>query len=153
MLTALNYPVVCCRVVSLHYFGRSKLFQLDGQTDQLIAGIRNSMKALALEMKAGVINAESVQRAKLDEYNATGAPLAVFDVIKFSSRHPRPVSRQLQVTEKFVVEKDSSGFSFVSFHAHSDVYAIVRSWRDPREFKVSCRRCYTVSNGHEEPSR
>lgn len=126
-------------MVALHYFGRSKLFQLDGQTDQLVAGIRNSMKALALEMKAGPVNAESVQRAKLDAYNATGAPLAVFDVIKFSSRHPRPVSRQLQVTEKFVVEKDSSGFSFVSFHAHSDVYAIVRSWRDPREFKVSMR--------------
>lgn len=53
---------------------------------QLLAGIRNMMKGLAIEMKQATVSVETIQRSKLDQYNATGAPLGVFDVVKFSAR-------------------------------------------------------------------
>jgi hypothetical protein len=69
-------------------------------------------------------------------YAALGSGVSVFDVSKTTRRHPRPVPRQLHITEDCIVEKDSSGFQYVSCQRVSAVYALVRSWGNPREFTI-----------------
>ena len=69
-------------------------------------------------------------------YAALGSGVSVFDVSKTTRRHPRPVPRQLHITEDCIVEKDSSGFQYVACQRVSAVYALVRSWGNPREFTI-----------------
>jgi hypothetical protein len=105
------------------------------------------------KLRSHIAQVDVVARARLDAYASTGVAVAVYDVTKFSSRYKyeycvrtqyqylwyrfqRSVSRQLHITEHFVVERDSSGVQFNSFRRLSNIYAIVRSWNDPREFTV-----------------
>ncbi|CAM9130814.1 unnamed protein product, partial [Ectocarpus fasciculatus] len=69
-------------------------------------------------------------------YYKTGLAVSTFNVNKVTRRSNRLVPRQMHITELFVVEKDSSGFQFVSCQKISDIYAVVRSWSNPREFTI-----------------
>jgi hypothetical protein len=42
----------------------------------------------------------------------------------------------MHLAEEYLVEKDSSGFQYVSYQPISSIYAIVRSWNNPREFTI-----------------
>jgi len=69
-------------------------------------------------------------------YTNTGLAVSVFDVNKFTKRYSRAMPRQMHITENYIVEKDVSGFQFVSFQKISSIYSIVRNWNSPREFTI-----------------
>jgi hypothetical protein len=69
-------------------------------------------------------------------YSSLGAGISSFDVNKNTRRCPRSMPRQMLISEKHIIEKDASGFKYVSFRRISSVYAIVRSWKNPREFTI-----------------
>lgn len=117
--------------------GRAKLFFLS-EIESLCAGISHQIKQIGIS-SLSMLTGQDINDALLARtasYNATGAPVSVFDVNKSTKRSVRPVPRQLHVTEEFIVEKDASGFQFVSFQRVRTIYAIVRSWTNPREFTI-----------------
>lgn len=81
-------------------------------------------------------NLAEVLSERSGRYAALGSGISVFDVSKSTRRNPRPVPRQMHITEECIVEKDSSGFQYVSCQKVSSVYALVRSWSNPREFTI-----------------
>jgi hypothetical protein len=117
--------------------GRAKVFFLD-DIDALMNGCKFQVRQLGIDsitfMPGTSIN--DVLQARSQSYSITGAPVSSFDVNKLTRRSLRPMPRQLNVTEEFIVEKDASGFQFVSFHKISMVYALVRSPSNPREFTI-----------------
>ncbi|KAJ1420992.1 hypothetical protein B484DRAFT_399676 [Ochromonadaceae sp. CCMP2298] len=79
---------------------------------------------------------QSMVSLRANAYAAIPAAVSVFDVNKSTRRTARPVPRQLHVSEEHLLEKDASGFQFVSFQRIDSIYALVRSWDNPREFSV-----------------
>lgn len=79
---------------------------------------------------------ETQQASKKAVANALGASISVFDVNKNSRRQGRLVPRQMHITEDSIIERDAAGFRFVSARSMTNIYALVRSWANPREFTV-----------------
>ena len=125
------------RAFFLEASGRSKVFIVDDMT-ALVNGFRGQLKQLGLEKVQITTNkkAEEITALRVQRYAATGLGVAQFDVSKVTKRSARPVPRQMHVTESFVIEKDLSGFQYVSFQRVTSIYAIVRSWTSPREFTI-----------------
>lgn len=116
--------------------GRTKIFFVE-DVEKIISASKFQLKMVGLEVPVvrnfelqGVIN----QRNGV--YAAIPAAVSVFDVSKLTRRSIRPVPRQMHISEDFIVEKDASGFQFSSFQRIDSVYAIVRSWTNPREFAI-----------------
>ena len=75
-----------------------------------------------------------IQRNNL--YLSLPIAISIFHVSKITKRSLRPISRQLHITEEYIIEKDSSGFQFSSFQRIDNIYAIVRNWKNNREFTI-----------------
>lgn len=122
----------CCKAS-----GRDKVFFVE-DLDSLITGCKYQLRQLGIDSVTFLSGQEvnSVLSERNASYVATGAAVSVFDVNKSTRRSLRPIPRQMHVTEEFIVEKDASGFQFASFHNVRSVYAIVRSWSNPREFTI-----------------
>ena len=63
-------------------------------------------------------------------------PISTFEITKFSSRHTRPVARQLQINEEYLVEKDSAGFVTHSYRRLTSIFCIVRHSNNNREYTI-----------------
>lgn len=117
--------------------GRAKIFFCE-DLESVITGCKYQLKQLGIDsinfLTGQDIN--DVLSSRTASYVATGAAVSVFDVNKSTRRSLRPVPRQMHVTEEYIVEKDASGFQFVAFQKVRSVYAIVRSWSNPREFTI-----------------
>ena len=119
--------------------GRMKFFLVTHCKD-LLSGCRDQIAALSLKKTSAIMIVDFIlpdEIARRNEINnITRAAVSVFDVSKSTRRSVRPVSRQMHVTEEFIVEKDSSGFQNVSYQRIDCIYAIVRSWSSPRDFTI-----------------
>lgn len=132
------------------YSGRTKIFYMQN-LDRLIQVCKSQIKQLGMDKVPYVPNqtVSVIMKHRLEAYSSIPAAVSVFDVNKFTRRSPRPLSRQLHISEEFVTEMDASGFQFVSFQPVGMVYALVRSWDNPREFTIEyndgSHRRYTCS--------
>lgn len=125
-----------CKGVFVRYAGRRKVFIVPDMM-QLIAGCKAQLRQLGIEsVKFVNLTIKDVVTSRITDYNSTGTAVAVFDVNKSTRRFARMMPRQIHLTEEFVIEKDSSGFQYVSYHPVSSIYALVRSWTNPREFTI-----------------
>ena len=121
------------------YSGRTKIFYVE-QVEALVKSCKDQVRQLGLEANdITFVSGQDIQKAmsgRQYKYNNTGAAIATFDVNKTSGRHLRPLPRQMHITEEYIVEKDASGFTFVSARKIAHIYAIVRSWDNQREFTI-----------------
>lgn len=125
-----------CKGVFIRYGGRRKVFIVPDMM-QFIAGCKTQLKQIGIEsVKFVNLVIKDVVASRITDYNATGTAVAIFDVNKSTRRFARMMPRQIHLTEEFVIEKDSSGFQYVSYHPVSSIYALVRSWTNPREFTI-----------------
>ena len=109
------------------------------------------MKSLGISTQSFTeSNVNEIIALRKKNYASTGSAVAVFDVNKSTRRSPRPLPRQMHITEDYVVEKDASGFQYASYQKITAIYAIVRSWNNPREFTIEYEdgssRMYTSAN-------
>jgi hypothetical protein len=124
------------QAVFFDYSGRIKIFYVPdlsaflGSCNTQLAQIGISVKIVPGQ------NLQEIVKIRLSSYASTGLAVSVFNVNKQTARSTRLVPRQLHITELFIVEKDISGFQFVSSHTLSSVYAVVRCWNDPRKFTI-----------------
>ncbi|RYH32347.1 J domain-containing protein [archaeon] len=132
------------------YSGRTKIFYMQN-LDRLIQVCKGQIKQLGMDKVPYVPNqtVSVIMKYRLEAYSSIPAAVSVFDVNKYTRRSPRPLSRQLHISEEFVTEMDASGFQFVSFQPVSMIYALVRSWDNPRQFTIEyndgSHRKYTCS--------
>ncbi len=78
-----------------------------------------------------------VARRNAVQGSVTGAgAICSFDATKHSSRHGRPMPRQIQINEEYIVEKDSSGFQTVAYYRLNSIFSLVRGWNNSREFSI-----------------
>lgn len=125
------------QAVYFAFSGRVKIFYLE-DVDNFLTLCRNQLKQVGMEnvpFAKDLLLSEAV-KFRYNTYTQTGAAVSVFDVTKQTNRNTRMVPRKMYLTEKFVVEKDVSGFQYVSFRKMEAVYAVVRSWTNPREFCI-----------------
>lgn len=125
------------RACFFEHSGRIKVFFLS-ETDSFIHGAKTQIAKLGIESLPIYTNQNlnDVIKKRQVATAAVGNAVSVFSVTKKTLRSQRLVSRQMHLTEKYVVEKDMSGFQIVSYQKLNTIYAIVRSWQNPREFTI-----------------
>jgi DnaJ family protein C protein 13 len=126
------------RAIFFEASGRTKVFYVD-DLHVLATGFKGQVKQLGLEKSVQVVTGKvlnDIVSFRMAKYQATGLGVATFDVSKITKRSARPVPRQMHVTEAYIIEKDLSGFQYVSFQKVTSIYAIVRNWTTPREFTI-----------------
>ena len=119
------------------YSDRIKIFYVS-DLSQVMSGIGASLKQIGIDsikMSKGQHVIDTI-KARASCFSNTGSPVAVFSVNKQTLRSNRLMPRQMHITELFIVEKDASGFQFVSYQAVSSIYSVVRSWSNPRKFTI-----------------
>ena len=104
--------------------GRIKVF-FTGDLAGVTGAIRMSLKQVGLTQNIKFISGQNINetisyRNRL--YQECGLAISVFDVNKVTQRSMRPMPRQLHVTEDFILEKDLSGFQYVSFQKITSIY-------------------------------
>lgn len=125
-----------CKGVFIRYAGRRKVFIVPDMLP-FIAGCKTQLRQIGIDsVKFVNLVIKDVVASRITDYNATGTAVAIFDVNKSTRRFARMMPRQIHLTEEFVIEKDSSGFQYVSYHPVSSIYALVRSWTNPRELTI-----------------
>eukprot|EP00602_Paraphysomonas_sp_CaronLab_P011509 CAMPEP_0185040382 /NCGR_PEP_ID=MMETSP1103-20130426/38364_1 /TAXON_ID=36769 /ORGANISM="Paraphysomonas bandaiensis, Strain Caron Lab Isolate" /LENGTH=2494 /DNA_ID=CAMNT_0027579655 /DNA_START=336 /DNA_END=7820 /DNA_ORIENTATION=+ len=125
------------QAVFFEYSGRIKIFYV-ADLSMFLSGCTTQLNQIGIS-KVKLIPGQSlieVVRKRAATYANTGAAVSVFNVNKKTSRSSRLIPRQLHITELYIVEKDVSGFQYVSFQKLEWVYAVVRSWSDPRMFTI-----------------
>ena len=118
--------------------GRIKIFFANDMKN-IINSAKAMLQQIGLLNQVTFMNNQNVNeiiKIRSQKYLDCGLALATFDVNKITKRAMRPMPRQMHITEDFIVEKDLSGFQFVSFHKITSVYSIVRNWTSPREFTI-----------------
>jgi len=118
--------------------GRIKIFLVQDLM-AIMNSIQKAIQKLGNTKTVQVLNSQKVNdiiTIRSTSYSNTGLAVSVFDVNKFTKRYSRAMPRQLHITESYIVEKDVSGFQFVSFQKISSIYSIVRNWNSPREFTI-----------------
>ena len=119
--------------------GRTKIF-VSEHYHFLLTGCQDQINLLSLKKGTTIqfnpSNLIDLINERNLKYSRTGSAVSTFDVSKITRRSSRPVSRQLHINEEYILEKDSSGFQYVSYQTVCSVYAIVRSWTSPREFTI-----------------
>ena len=118
--------------------GRIKIF-LVNDLQSIMTACQKSTQKLGLGKGVSFLTGQKVNEIinlRNTSYANTGLAVSVFDVNKFTKRYSRPMPRQMHITENYIVEKDVSGFQFVSFQKISSIYSIVRNWNSPREFTI-----------------
>ena len=73
---------------------------------------------------------------RISIYYTISLPIATFDVNKHSNRYTRPIARQLHICETAVIEKDSSGYQYMSYHNISSIALLIRHSNNIREFSI-----------------
>jgi hypothetical protein len=138
------------RTFFFEYSGRTKIFSTNN-VEQIIQACKTQLRQLGQEgvrFLAGQ-SFDAVLQYRMDLYAAIPAPVSIFDVSKYTRRSARPLSRQLHISEEFVTEMDGSGFQATSFQSVQQIYALVRSWDNSREFSIEyndgSRRVYSCS--------
>lgn len=123
--------------VFFEYSGRIKIFFVSDMP-AFLSGCGTQLSRMGMSSCKIVPNLtlNEIIRKRSSSYSATGAAVSVFNVNKKTSRSSRLIPRQMHITELYIVEKDVSGFQFVSFQKLEWVYAVVRSWSDPRMFTI-----------------
>lgn len=138
------------RALFFEYSGRVKVFYLP-EADKISSDVKLQLKSLGISTQPfKECNVNEIIALRKKNYSSTGSAVAVFDVNKITRRAPRPLPRQMHITEDYVVEKDASGFQYASYQKITAIYAIVRSWNNPREFTIEYQdgssRMYTSAN-------
>jgi hypothetical protein len=124
------------QAVFFDYSGRIKIFFVP-DLNLFLNSCASQLSQIGITVK--ILTAQNLQeivKIRLSSYASTGLAVSVFNVNKQTARSSRLVPRQLHITEMYIVEKDVSGFQFVSSHPLSAVYAVVRCWSDPRKFTI-----------------
>lgn len=137
--------------IIFEYSGRMKVFLINQNMGVFINNCKISSKTIGIDsivyQTNHTIAAALSQRNKV--YASLGAAISTFDVNKISKRYSRSVPRQFHVTEEYIIEKDASGFQYISYQKIKNIYALVRHWLNPREFTIECfdgtSRSYTSS--------
>lgn len=119
------------------YSGRTKVFSTP-DFNALATGCKSQLRNVGLDQVPVMLNQtlSAVITYRSNAYANTGSSVALFDVNKTTKRSLRPVPRQFLISENYIVEKDASGFRFVSFQKVVNIYALVRSWTNQREFTI-----------------
>lgn len=117
--------------------GRIKIFILH-DLQNFISGCKSMLRSLGLENIefATNISMTTAMQDRTNYYCNTGSAVAVYSVNKVTRRSLRPMPRQLHVACDFLIEKDSSGFQYISCQKISSVYALIRSWSNQRELSI-----------------
>ena len=119
------------------YSERIKIFYVS-DLNQVMTGIGACLKQIGIcnvKMSKGQSVVETIKlRSKC--FSNVGSPVAVFNVNKQTNRSNRLIPRQLHLTELYIVEKDASGFQYVSYRPVNSIYSVVRSWSNPRKFTI-----------------
>ena len=126
------------KALFFEYSGRIKVFILEDRFDEVIAQVEIQLRGVGLSSIQISTNKtyDEIINIRKGMYDIIGASVAVFDVHKISHRHHRPTSRQLHITEEFILEKDSSGNFHSSCHRLHKIYALVRIWDNAKQFKI-----------------
>ena len=82
---------------------------------------------------------------RISIYYTLSLPIATFDVNKHSNRYTRPIARQLHICETAVIEKDPSGYQYISYHNISSITLLIRHSNNIREFSIQ----YDNSNSNK----
>jgi DnaJ family protein C protein 13 len=124
------------KVLFFQVSNRIKIFSID-DLSRILGSIKEYINQIGMKnLSVASANANDIVVLRKSQFSNVGTAVSVFDVNKFTRRYPRPIARQLHVTEDYLVEKDASGFQLVSFQKISTMYAIVRCWSNPREFTI-----------------
>lgn len=142
--------------ILFEYAERVKIFVLN-DVNHFISGCKVLVKNVGKDNVQFLTNQTLPQMlSKRNEtYLATGSAIAVYDTNKITKRHLRPVPRQFHISEDYVVgklldwemlliglimidiiEKDASGFQYVSYQRVMNIYALVRNGTNAREFTI-----------------
>lgn len=125
------------QAIFFDYSGRIKIFYIPNDMSAFLSSCTSQLAQIGISVK--VLNGQSLQeivKIRLTNYATTGLAVSFFNVNKQTARSLRVVPRQLHITELYIVEKDISGFQYVSYHPLTSVYAVVRCWNDPRKFTI-----------------
>lgn len=125
------------QAIFFDYSGRIKIFYVPNDMNAFLSSCNSQLAQIGIVVK--ILNGQTLQeivKIRLNNYATTGLAVSFFNVNKQTSRSPRLIPRQLHITELFIVEKDISGFQYVSYHPLTAVYAVVRCWNDPRKFTI-----------------
>jgi hypothetical protein len=103
------------RALFFEYSGRVKVFYVP-EAEKISSDIKLQLKSLGISTQAFTeCNVNEIITLRKKNYSSTGSAVAVFDVNKSTRRAPRPLPRQMHITEDYVVEKDASGFQYASY--------------------------------------
>lgn len=116
---------------------RTKIFYIS-DINLVIENMKYQLKQLGLDDIPYIPNQDLtlVMDYRFKKYSSIPTAVSIFDVNKITNRSLRPMPRQMHISEDFIMEKDASGFQFISYQRIETVYALVRSWNNPREFSI-----------------
>ncbi len=80
-----------------------------------------------------VINARRQQRSILE---SKGGVVATFELHKVSPRVNGTVGRILEITEKYIIEREPETYSIVSTRMYKDIASLVRDSKEPNRFQI-----------------
>lgn len=119
------------------YSGRMKVF-LSPDFFQILNSCRQQLRLIGLENLPIISNLKLsvIVQNRMISYSSIPVGVSSFEVNKWSRRSPRPIAKQLHLSEEYLLETDNAAFYASSFRRIVSIYALVRSWRNAREFKI-----------------
>eukprot|EP01035_Chromulina_nebulosa_P018453 gene18453-24160_t len=160
-LTSLTYGIQetnhSNKILQEYYWINISNILIDEKSNGIVIEYSNRIKAFIIQDLAGFINNSKGHIKNLgitnisimsnqslptqlnlrnEAYTKTGMAIAIYDINKYTKRYERSAARQFHITEDFIIEKDSSGFQYVSYHKVTDVYALVRNINNQKEFTI-----------------
>eukprot|EP01038_Epipyxis_sp_PR26KG_P006403 gene6403-8814_t len=126
------------RNLNFKYSGRIKSY-LCNDIEAVLSNCKLFLKQVGLESSVSILtsqNLSDIMKIRKALYSSVPTAVSVFDVNKVTRRSLRPIPRQMHISEDSLLEKDASGFQNISLRKIENIYAIVRSWNNPREFAV-----------------
>jgi hypothetical protein len=133
------------------YSQRMKVFVITLDIQNFVTSCKTLVRNVGRDSIQFVTNQSlpGVLISRNEAYSSTGSAIAVYDTNKITKRTLRPVPRQFYISEDYIVEKDASGFQYVSYQRVENIYALVRDWSNPREFTIEYQdgtsRTYTCA--------
>lgn len=131
--------------IAFHCLGRNRIYLCEGRED---LAQRCTMRAKAAGIALKQVQSaplSTIQDEKLTYHRLGRAPqegghpppaITVYSVEKITQRHPRPVSRRLEVTDRTLVELDMGTGAMISSRTLDTLFALVRCPQEARKFTV-----------------